>query len=227
MRFADQTISSTKIKIMTDGILLQEIKFDPLLSKYSCIIVDEAHERSLNIDFILGLLKRISNEREDFKIIISSATINTSVFSEYFGGCPVVHIDSKMYPVGVIYDPVPEDAKPEELLLKVGDIVERCIEEEREGDTFVALYIRFADRQTDTVDGNRTLVHAEISAFNHLSRRVVLKAVIPAAVGLFGFDTNGFLIHMPLNDMSIQPSTHHHRALDVHIVSFFEQVEIR
>ncbi len=124
---------------MTDGILLQEIKFDPLLSKYSCIIVDEAHERSLNIDFILGLLKRISNEREDFKIIISSATINTSVFSEYFGGCPVVHIDSKMYPVGVIYDPVPEDAKPEELLLKVGDIVERCITEERPGDILIFL----------------------------------------------------------------------------------------
>ena len=139
MRFADQTISSTKIKIMTDGILLQEIKFDPLLSKYSCIIVDEAHERSLNIDFILGLLKRISNEREDFKIIISSATINTSVFSEYFGGCPVVHIDSKVYPVGIVYDPVPEDAKPEELLLKVGDIVERCIEEEREGDILIFL----------------------------------------------------------------------------------------
>ena len=139
MRFADQTISSTKIKIMTDGILLQEIKFDPLLSKYRCIIVDEAHERSLNIDFILGLLKRISNEREDFKIIISSATINTSVFSEYFGGCPVVHIDSKMYPVGVIYDPVPEDAKPEELLLKVGDIVERCITEERPGDILIFL----------------------------------------------------------------------------------------
>ncbi|MBR5672496.1 MAG: ATP-dependent RNA helicase, partial [Spirochaetales bacterium] len=139
MRFADQTISSTKIKIMTDGILLQEIKFDPYLSQYSCIIVDEAHERSLNIDFILGLLKRISNVRDDFKIIISSATINTSVFSEYFGGCPVVHIDSKMYPVGIIYDPVPEDAKPEELLLKVGDIVERCIEEEREGDILIFL----------------------------------------------------------------------------------------
>ncbi len=139
MRFADQTISSTKIKIMTDGILLQEIKFDPYLSQYSCIIVDEAHERSLNIDFILGLLKRISNVREDFKIIISSATINTSVFSEYFGGCPVVHIDSKMYPVGIIYDPVPEDAKPEELLLKVGDIVERCIQEEREGDILIFL----------------------------------------------------------------------------------------
>ena len=139
MRFADQTISSTKIKIMTDGILLQEIKFDPYLSQYSCIIVDEAHERSLNIDFILGLLKRISNVRDDFKIIISSATINTSVFSEYFGGCPVVHIDSKMYPVGVVYDPVPEDARPEELLLKVGDIVERCIEEEREGDILIFL----------------------------------------------------------------------------------------
>ncbi|MCQ2603651.1 MAG: ATP-dependent RNA helicase [Spirochaetia bacterium] len=139
MRFADETLPETVIKIMTDGILLQEIKHDPMLSKYSCLIVDEAHERSLNIDFILGLLKRISNEREDFKIIISSATINTSVFSEYFGGCPIVHIDSTVYPVGVIYDPVPEDAKPDELLLKTGDIVERCIDEERPGDILIFL----------------------------------------------------------------------------------------
>lgn len=139
MRFSDLTMPETLIKIMTDGILLQEIKHDPYLSKYSCIIVDEAHERSLNIDFILGLLKRISKEREDFKIIISSATINTSVFSRYFDNCPVVHIDSTVYPVGVVYDPIPEDAEPDELLLKTGDIIERCIYEEREGDILVFL----------------------------------------------------------------------------------------
>lgn len=139
MRFSDLTMPETVIKIMTDGILLQEIKHDPFLSKYSCIIVDEAHERSLNIDFILGLLKRISQEREDFKIIISSATINTSVFSKYFDNCPVVHIDSTVYPVGVVYDPIPDDADPDELLLKTGDIIERCIYEEREGDILVFL----------------------------------------------------------------------------------------
>jgi len=84
MRFEDKTDASTRIKIMTDGILLQEMKADYYLSRYSVIMVDEAHERSLNIDFILGLLKRILRERPRFKVIISSATINAEVFSEYF-----------------------------------------------------------------------------------------------------------------------------------------------
>ena len=79
MRFEDKTDSTTKIKIMTDGILLQEMKLDPWMSKYSVIMVDEAHERSLNIDFVLGLLKRILAERPDFKVIISSATMNVTV----------------------------------------------------------------------------------------------------------------------------------------------------
>ena len=68
-------------------------------------MVDEAHERSLNIDFILGLLKRVLAERHDFKVIVSSATINTGLFSEYFDNCPVVSIDAITYPVTVIYDP--------------------------------------------------------------------------------------------------------------------------
>ncbi|MDR2109740.1 MAG: DEAD/DEAH box helicase, partial [Spirochaetaceae bacterium] len=105
MRFEDKTADSTAIKIMTDGILLQEMKLDPLLSRYGCMVVDEAHERSLNIDFILGLLKRVLETRKDFKVIISSATINAQVFSEYFGECPVVKIDAITYPVTLIYDP--------------------------------------------------------------------------------------------------------------------------
>jgi len=79
MRFSDTSEKDTKIKVMTDGILLMELKADPLLSKYSVILVDEAHERSLNIDFVLGLLKQILEKRPDFKIIVSSETINTSV----------------------------------------------------------------------------------------------------------------------------------------------------
>ena len=106
MRFEDRTNHETKIKIMTDGILLQEMKLDPWLSKYSLLVVDEAHERSLNIDFILGLLKRVLESRSDFKVIISSATINAEVFSEYFGECPVVKIDAQRFPVTLIYDPV-------------------------------------------------------------------------------------------------------------------------
>ncbi|MDR0759616.1 MAG: ATP-dependent RNA helicase, partial [Treponema sp.] len=113
MRFEDKTNQHTKIKIMTDGILLQEMKLDPYLSRYSLLMVDEAHERSLNIDFILGLLKRVLEARRDFKVIISSATINAQVFSEYFGEhpgialpeVPVVKIDAITYPITLIYDP--------------------------------------------------------------------------------------------------------------------------
>ncbi|MFA5446985.1 MAG: DEAD/DEAH box helicase, partial [Sphaerochaeta sp.] len=83
MRFEDTTGPTTRIKVMTDGILLMELKADPLLSSYSVMLIDEAHERSLNIDFILGLLKNIIAERPEFKVIISSATINTKVFSRF------------------------------------------------------------------------------------------------------------------------------------------------
>jgi RNA helicase HrpA len=106
MRFEDVTAPNTAIKIMTDGILLQEMKFDPYLSSYSIIMVDEAHERSLNIDFILGLLKKVIDARDDFRVIVSSATINAEVFSEYFGECPVVRIDAPMFPVRIIYDAI-------------------------------------------------------------------------------------------------------------------------
>jgi HrpA-like RNA helicase len=141
MRFEDKTNSLTRIKIMTDGTLLQEIKGDPFLSHYSVIIVDEAHERSLNIDFILGLLKRVLETRSDFKIIISSATINAEVFSEYFGACPVVRIDTQMFPVSVIYDVPDKDAKDKEeaLLRKITQITERIVSERRPGDILIFL----------------------------------------------------------------------------------------
>ena len=105
MRFEDKTDFSTKIKIMTDGILLQEMKLDPWLSRYSVVMVDEAHERRLNIDFVWGLLKRVLAERKDFKVIISSATMNAQAFSDYFNACPVVTIDTITYPVTLVYDP--------------------------------------------------------------------------------------------------------------------------
>ena len=139
MRFEDKTANDTKIKIMTDGILLQEMKLDPWLSKYDCLLVDEAHERSLNIDFILGLLKRVLEIRKEFKVIVSSATINAQVFSEYFGECPIVKIDAETYPVTLIYDPPPLEASfgsqlvSEALLAKIEVITERCISERQEG----------------------------------------------------------------------------------------------
>ncbi|MDR0451840.1 MAG: ATP-dependent RNA helicase [Treponema sp.] len=142
MRFEDKTAPSTRIKIMTDGILLQEMKLDPWLSKYSLLVVDEAHERSLNIDFILGLLKRVLESRRDFKVIVSSATINAQVFSEYFGECPVVKIDAVTYPVTLIYDPPvrAEGGLAEEALLnKIELITERIVNEGREGDILIFL----------------------------------------------------------------------------------------
>ncbi|MCL2602332.1 MAG: ATP-dependent RNA helicase, partial [Treponema sp.] len=142
MRFEDNTSPDTQIKIMTDGILLQEMKLDPWLSKYNCLVIDEAHERSLNIDFILGLLKRVLEARPEFKVIVSSATINTKVFSEYFSECPVVKIEAQTYPVTLIYDPPAHDSAAgnnmaeDALLAKISSIVERFIGEKhsKEGD---------------------------------------------------------------------------------------------
>ncbi|WP_320130834.1 ATP-dependent RNA helicase [uncultured Sphaerochaeta sp.] len=106
MRFEDTTDFTTKVKVMTDGILLMELKADPLLKNYGVILVDEAHERSLNIDFILGLLQDVMKKRSDFKVIISSATINTKVFSEFFNGAPIISIDAQIYPVKIVYQPL-------------------------------------------------------------------------------------------------------------------------
>ena len=105
MRFDDRTGPATRIKVMTDGILLQEVKHDRSLSAYSVVIVDEAHERSLNIDFALGLLKRALAERPDLRVMVSSATINAEVFSAYFDTAPIVRIDTRLHPVQVIYAP--------------------------------------------------------------------------------------------------------------------------
>lgn len=145
MRFEDKTDQTTKIKIMTDGILLQEMKLDPWLSKYSVIMVDEAHERSLNIDFVLGLLKRVLAERKEFKVIVSSATLNAEAFSDYFGGCPIVTIDTITYPVTMVYDPPKiaattlSAAATDELLLKICGIVQRVLDNKDDGGILIFL----------------------------------------------------------------------------------------
>ena len=109
MRFADTSDETTRIKVMTDGILLQELKDDRYLSRYSVMMVDEAHERSLNIDFILGLLKQVIEVRPELKVIISSATINTQKFSDFFGGARIISIPTRVYPVTVHYSPIERD----------------------------------------------------------------------------------------------------------------------
>jgi len=101
VRFNDQVSERSLIKFMTDGILLAETQGDPWLSSYDTIIIDEAHERSLNIDFLLGYLKRLAVKRPDLKIIITSATIDTARFAEHFDGAPVVEVEGRAYPVEV------------------------------------------------------------------------------------------------------------------------------
>jgi len=127
IRFNDRTTEKTKIKIMTDGTLLQEIKNNYLLSDYSVIMIDEAHERSLNIDFILGLLKKIIKIRDDLKIIISSATLDTKVFSDYFGGAPIIKIEGSTYPIEVIYQPLESKAL---LNFKIKQILDQIFDSE-------------------------------------------------------------------------------------------------
>lgn len=140
MRFHDTTDSTTRIKIMTDGIILQEVKADPLLSRYSVIMVDEAHERSLNIDFILGLLKEIIVKRPELKVIISSATINTSSFSQFFGGAPIVSISGHPFPVTVNYCPCRlERENEDEFYAKITSLVKNAHEREDGGDVLVFL----------------------------------------------------------------------------------------
>jgi ATP-dependent helicase HrpA len=139
MRFEDKTASDTVIKIMTDGILLQELKGDRLLSRYSVLMVDEAHERSLNIDFILGMLKGIITARPEFKVIVSSATINVEVFSEYFDGCPIVSIDAPMFPVELIHSPPEVEGDMESLQKKIRDIVSSIMKKKVAGDILIFL----------------------------------------------------------------------------------------
>ncbi len=112
IRFDDRTPPDAFLKIMTDGILLMETHHDPLLRAYDTIIVDEAHERSLNIDFILGILKTLIERRQDLRIIITSATIDTDKFSRAFDNAPIIEVSGRLYPVEVRYEPL--DPKLEE-----------------------------------------------------------------------------------------------------------------
>ena len=106
VRFEDQSKDSSLIKLMTDGILLAETQHDRFLEKYDTIIVDEAHERSLNIDFLLGYLKTLLPRRPDLKVIITSATIDLERFSQHFNGAPIVEVSGRTYPVETWYRPL-------------------------------------------------------------------------------------------------------------------------
>ena len=105
VRFTDRVSDGTFVKVMTDGILLAEIQRDRTLSRYDTLIIDEAHERSLNIDFLLGYIKQLLPRRPDLKLIVTSATIDTVRFSEHFGGAPIIEVTGRTYPVEMRYRP--------------------------------------------------------------------------------------------------------------------------
>jgi len=138
VRFTDQTSDQALVKFMTDGILLAETQSDPWLGAYDTLILDEAHERSLNIDFLLGYLKRLLARRPDLKLIVTSATIDTARFAEHFGGAPVVDVEGRAYPVEVRWRPPPErgdTSTAEQVALAIDEITA----EDPRGDILVFL----------------------------------------------------------------------------------------
>ena len=114
IRFSDRTSAQTRIKFMTDGVLLAETQGDRALRRYDTLIIDEAHERSLNIDFLLGYLHQLLDKRPDLKLLISSATIDTEKFSRHFGDAPIIQVEGRSYPVRVEYRPPGSGAEEED-----------------------------------------------------------------------------------------------------------------
>ena len=153
MRFNDDTGRDTRIKFMTDGILLAEIQGDPMLRNYSLLILDEAHERSLNIDFLLGYLKGLLAKRKDLKLIVTSATIDTEASSQHFGGAPIIEVSGRLYPVDIRYAPIPAAADGDFIEATVSTVEDALIES-NEGDVLVFMPTERDIRETcDLLEG--------------------------------------------------------------------------
>ncbi len=188
VRFSDQTVADTAIKLMTDGILLAEIQSDPLLLRYDTIIIDEAHERSLNIDFLLGYLKRILPKRADLKVIITSATIDLEKFSRHFGDAPVIEVSGRTYPVEINYRPRSDeqDDQAEAIISAIEEIL--TLPRSSTGDILVFLSGERDIRETAQAIRKAQFPHLEVLPLyarlslaeqrrvfqNHIGRRVVL-----------------------------------------------------
>ena len=108
IRFEDVSSSSTILKFMTDGMLLREAMHDPLLSRYSCIVLDEAHERTLSTDVLMGLIKEVMGKRADIRIVVMSATLDAVKFQQYFDNAPLMKVPGRTHPVEIFYTPEPE-----------------------------------------------------------------------------------------------------------------------
>lgn len=158
VRFQYEAGADTRIKLMTDGILLAEIQRDRLLRRYDTLIIDEAHERSLNIDFLIGYLKKILPQRPDLKVIITSATIDVERFSAHFDGAPIVVVEGRSYPVTIDY--LPEDAlpsPPQELGEHVVAGLNQLFERERGLSVIGGDVLVFLSGERDIVEVEKTL----------------------------------------------------------------------
>ncbi len=178
IRFEERTTARTYVKFMTDGILLAEIQGDRLLKRYDTLIIDEAHERSLTIDFLLGWLKRILPERPDLKVLISSATIETERFSEFFGGAPVIQVEGRTFPVEVLYEPPDPDL---DLPEAVAQAVESVTSLDPRGDVLVFLpgerEIREAEREIVQRKLRHTVVQPLYSRLTAAEQRKVFQSI--------------------------------------------------
>jgi len=139
VRFSDHTKTSSYIKLMTDGILLAELQGDRFLDQYDTLIIDEAHERSLNIDFLLGYLKQLLPRRKDLKVIITSATIDTRRFSQHFNNAPVIEVSGRSYPVEIRYQHADEEeTEPTDTILAAVDELVQ-LDGQQQGDILIFL----------------------------------------------------------------------------------------
>jgi ATP-dependent helicase HrpA len=159
VRFAKQLGDTTLVKFMTDGVLLAEMAHDRWLSEYDTLIIDEAHERSLNIDFLLGYLKALLRKRRDLKLIVTSATIDTARFAEHFDGAPVVTVEGRAYPVEIRYRPPEREAGLTERIVAAMDDITR---EDPRGDVLVFLPGEREIRDAHLALARRQYRHTEV-----------------------------------------------------------------
>ena len=189
VRFNDQISDNTQIKLMTDGILLAEIQTDRFLNQYSCLIIDEAHERSLNNDFILGYLKQLLPRRPDLKVIITSATIDVERFSKHFNNAPIIEVSGRTYPVEVRYRPVAEEDDQDQLQGILNAVDE--LQAEGRGDILIFMNGEREIRDTAEALQKQNLKHTEIlPLFARLSTQEQNKIFHPSGLNRIVLTTN-------------------------------------
>ncbi len=184
IRFDDRSGPETFIKLMTDGILLAETQGDPLLADYNALIIDEAHERSLNIDFLLGYLKGLLDRRRDFKLIITSATINTRAFSHAFHEAPIIEVSGRTFPVEVVYEPPELDADDPTEVSAVEAAVRatlRVVDQSWDGDVLIFLPTERDIREAaDQIEGRLGASVTVVPLFGRLSAGDQQRVFAPA-----------------------------------------------